>query len=168
MTGLYQAVREQNWHLMPEADREAFLNQYLPEDIAVVEIEEAEERFHARYHATSKTYVYRIHTSSIPDVFERKYKYTYTEKLDVTRMKAAAAHLIGTHDFMAVCGNKKMKKSTVRTIMAIEITEKQNELVITYTGDGFLQQMIRIITGTLIGIVAQEVFLRVGHLLRVR
>lgn len=127
-----------------------YLNHYLPMDIAVLDIEEVEERFHARYHAISKTYVYRIHRSEIPNVFERKFMYTYTEDLDIQAMKKAAEFLIGTHDFMAFCGNKKMKKSTIRTINAINIVEKGNELYISYTGDGFLQNMIRIMTGTLI------------------
>lgn len=127
-----------------------YLNHYLPMDIAVLDIEEVDERFHARYHATSKTYVYRIHTSTIPNVFERKYMYTYTEPLDLCKMREAAKYLIGTHDFMAFCGNKKMKKSTVRTVISIDIQEKEHEIQISYTGDGFLQQMIRIITGTLI------------------
>lgn len=127
-----------------------YLNQYLPMDIAVTSIEEVDERFHARYHATEKTYIYRIHTSTIPNVFERKYIYTYTEPLDIDKMKQAASVLVGTHDFMAFCGNKKMKKSTVRTVKAIDILQKENEIQISYTGDGFLQQMIRIMTGTLI------------------
>ena len=58
--------------------------------------------------------------------------------------------MIGTHDFMSFCGNKKMKKSTVRTITDISITKKEDEILLSYTGDGFLQQMIRIMTGTLI------------------
>ena len=127
-----------------------YLNRYLPMDIAVTEIEKVDERFHARFHATSKTYVYRIHTSLIPNVFERKYAYTYTENLDVVEMRKAAAHMIGEHDFMAFCGNKKMKKSTVRQVFSIEIEELPGEIRIAYTGDGFLQQMIRIMTGTLI------------------
>jgi len=127
-----------------------YLNHYLPMDIAVLSIEEVPERFHSRFHAISKTYLYRIHTGMIPDVFMRKYKYTYKEPLDVNRMKEAAGYMIGTHDFMAFCGNKKMKKSTVRTVMSIDFLEKENELVIFYTGDGFLQNMIRIMTGTLI------------------
>lgn len=127
-----------------------YLNQYLPMDIAVISIEEVDERFHARFHATRKTYAYRIHRSNIPNVFERKYMYTYTEPLDINVMKEAASILIGTHDFMSFCGNKKMKKSTVRTITNINIEEYENELRISYTGDGFLQQMIRILTGTLI------------------
>jgi len=127
-----------------------YLNHYLPMDIAVTSIEEVDERFHARFNAIEKTYMYRIHTSTIPNVFERKYMYTYTEPLNINAMKKAAKLLIGTHDFMAFCGNKKMKKSTVRTITAIDIEEKEHEIQISYTGDGFLQQMIRIITGTLI------------------
>lgn len=127
-----------------------YLNHYLPMDIAVVDIEEVDERFHARFYATSKTYVYRIHTSTIPNVFERKYMYTYTEKLDVSKMRQAACFMIGTHDFAAFCGNKKMKKATVRTVTDILIEEFDNEIRISYTGDGFLQQMIRIMTGTLI------------------
>ena len=127
-----------------------YLNHYLPMDIAVISIEEVDERFHARFNALSKTYVYRIHTSTIPNVFERKYMYTYTESLDVDKMRKATNPMLGTHDFMAFCGNKKMKKSTVRTVTAIDIVEKENEIEISYTGDGFLQQMIRIMTGTLI------------------
>ena len=127
-----------------------YLNHYLPMDIGVIDIEEVDERFHARFHAIEKTYVYRIHTSLIPNVFERKYTYTYTDTLDVNAMREASKYLIGQHDFKAFCGNKKMKKSTVRTIFAIDIEEKENEIEISYTGDGFLQQMIRILTGTLI------------------
>ena len=127
-----------------------YLNQYLPMDIAVTKIEEVDERFHARYHATSKTYVYRIHRSTIPNVFERKFMYTYTEPLDIEAMRKAASYMIGTHDFMSFCGNKKMKKSTVRTVTNIDIKELDNEICISYTGDGFLQTMIRIMTGTLI------------------
>lgn len=127
-----------------------YLNRYLPMDIAVIDIVEVDERFHARYHATSKTYVYRIHTSTIPNVFERKYVYTYTDPLDISAMKKASQFMLGTHDFAAFCGNKKMKKSTVRTVTDITIEEKENEIQISYTGDGFLQQMVRIMTGTLI------------------
>jgi len=129
-----------------------YLNRYLPEDIAVTAVEEADERFHSRYHALSKTYLYRIHTGKVPNVFERKYMYMYQNPLDVSRMRQAADYLVGTHDFKAFCGNKKMKKSTVRTIYEIKLEETENELRIYYTGNGFLQNMVRILTGTLIEI----------------
>ena len=61
-----------------------------------------------------------------------------------------ASYLIGTHDFTSFCGNKKMKKSAVRTIYEINFTKKGNDLWIDYRGNGFLQNMVRILTGTLI------------------
>ena len=67
-------------------------------------------------------------------------------------MRVAAGFLVGTHDFTSFCGNKHLKKSAVRTITSIEITEKDGELRIDYRGDGFLQNMLRIITGTLVEI----------------
>lgn len=134
------------------AELQDYLNRYLPEDIAVVHTEEVDERFHSRYQAKSKTYLYRIHTGNVPEVFERRYVYDYQTPLDVGRMRKAAELLSGTHDFRSFCGNKKMKKSTVRTIYEIRIEETEQEIEIYYTGDGFLQNMVRILTGTLIEI----------------
>ena len=128
------------------------LNRYLPEDIAVSSLTEADERFHSRYQAKSKTYLYRIDTGEVADVFKRRYVYHYPIALDVRRMRRAADLLIGTHDFRSFCGNKKMKKSTVRTLSEITIAKKEQELQIFYTGNGFLQNMVRILTGTLIEI----------------
>lgn len=151
--GVHATGQVANFHIPDgyvEAEILDYLNHYLPMDIAVVDIEEVDERFHARFHAVSKTYMYRIHTSNIHKVFERKYMYTYTDPLDIDKMRDAAKLMMGTHDFMAFCGNKKMKKSTVRTVTDITIKETKNEIQISYTGDGFLQTMIRIMTGTLI------------------
>lgn len=130
----------------------AELNRYLPEDIAVLRAERVGERFHSRYQARSKTYLYRIDTGEVADVFKRRYVYHYPIALDVRRMRRAADLLIGTHDFRSFCGNKKMKKSTVRTLSEITIAKKEQELQIFYTGNGFLQNMVRILTGTLIEI----------------
>lgn len=153
--GVHALGQVANFHIEDKFEKKQilfWLNDYLPKDIAVVDICEREERFHSRYHALSKTYKYRIHTSNISNVFERKYVYEYLVKLDVERMRIGAEYLLGTHDFKAFCGNKKMKKSTVRTITDISIEESDQEVTIRYTGDGFLQNMIRILTGTLIEI----------------
>ena len=72
------------------------------------------------------------------------------EKLDVEAMNRAAEKLLGKHDFSAFCGNRKMKKSTVRRIDALKITRRGNELQITVTGDGFLYNMVRTLVGTLV------------------
>ena len=126
------------------------LRRYLPEDIGIYSCQEAAPRFHARLNAKDKTYRYRIWNSLEPCVFERRFVWADPEKLDVKAMEAAAALLVGEHDFSAFCGNKKMKKSTVRRIDRLDISRKGKELVITVTGDGFLYNMVRILVGTLV------------------
>lgn len=128
----------------------AYLNQYLPEDIAVIAAEEADARFHARLSAVGKVYRYAIRMGGTPDVFHRKYQYRVETPLDVDAMRQAAAQLTGTHDYRAFCANKRYKKSTVRTVSAIGITVEGADMTITFRGDGFLQHMVRILTGTLL------------------
>ena len=151
--GVHARGQVANLHIEESFSKEeilSYLNHYLPDDIAVTSIEKVDDRFHSRYQATAKTYRYHIHMGQIPDVFGRKYEYQYEKELDIDRMKKAASYLTGTHDFAAFCGNKKMKKSTVRTIYEIRFTVEGNDLMIDYRGNGFLQNMIRILTGTLI------------------
>ena len=126
------------------------LNRYLPEDIAVSSLTEVDGRFHSRYQAVCKTYRYRIHTGAVPDVFARRYVYDYRIPLDVERMREAAGLLLGEHDFKSFCGNTRMKKSTVRTLYEIRVEEHESEIDLFFTGNGFLQNMVRILTGTLI------------------
>ena len=128
----------------------ADIRRYLPDDIGAMELCEAAPRFHARLNAVGKTYVYQVWNSDAPNIFRRKYMYTVTEALDLAAMETAAADLIGTHDFMSFCANKRMKKSTVRTIESIQIERLGNELRFTVTGDGFLYNMVRILVGTLL------------------
>ena len=136
-----------------------YCNQYLPEDIVVLEVSEVPLRFHSRLNAIKKTYCYRIFLGEKPDVFRRKYVTPVAENLDINKMKAAAEVLLGTHDFTSFCGNRHFKKSAVRTIYEIRLEEKKDELDIYFTGHGFLQNMVRILTGTLleVGTGKQEV-----------
>lgn len=127
-----------------------YVNRYLPEDIGVIDICEMPERFHSRLNAKKKTYRYRVWNASFPCIFERKYVYPLEDALDIEAMKRAALHFIGRHDFKAFTSNKKSKKSTVRTIERIDIERADNEVTFTYTGDGFLYHMVRILTGTLL------------------
>lgn len=136
-------------HLKPEAVTEYF-NRYLPDDIRILNTEEVPLRFHSRLNAKGKIYVYRIETGVKRDVFARRTQYCLGRELDVEAMRQAADYLCGTHDFKSFCGNKKMKKTTVRTIERLSIYRDQSLVVLNIAGDGFLQQMIRIIAGTLI------------------
>lgn len=147
-------ARAQTAHFKIQTERSpqeiaAYLNRYLPEDIAVTNCVYAEERFHARLNTTGKRYQYRIWNSNVPNVFERKYFYRMEEALDVEKMQEAAAYLIGRHDFRAFCGNKKMKKSTVRTLYRADVEKIGCEVRMTFEATGFLQNMVRILAGTL-------------------
>ena len=128
----------------------SYINQYLPEDIGVIAIQEMPERFHSRLNAKGKTYNYRIWNTELPCIFARRYVYEMPEELQLEAMRTAAAYLIGKHDFKAFTSNKKSKKSTVRTINTVQIDRNGSEVFITYSGDGFLYHMVRILTGTLI------------------
>ena len=130
----------------------AGLRRYLPADIGAISLEQVEPRFHARLSCTGKTYVYRIWNSELPNVFERHYLYHIQEPLDVAAMRLAAEDLCGTHDFRAFCSLKKFKRSTVRRLEAITIQELGPELRLTFTGDGFLYHMVRILVGTLLAV----------------
>ena len=153
--GVHARGQVANFHVDSKVCRSAkeakdYLNRYLPEDIRVLHAEVAAERFHSRLLATRKTYAYFVETADKKNVFERKYVYGLGEKLDVAAMRAAAEYLIGEHEFKSFCSNKKMKKSTVRRLDSIEIEERGSQVVFSYTGNGFLYNMVRILTGTLL------------------
>lgn len=127
-----------------------YLNRYLPEDVAVVDVVEVGERFHARLSATGKEYRYHIRMGSVPNVFARKYQYRVEEPLDLAAMERAAGYLTGKHDFRSFCGNRRFKKSTVREVFHIGVEVCGSDLTLVYRGDGFLYNMVRILTGTLL------------------
>lgn len=127
-----------------------YFYEYLPEDIVVKNIKDTTERFHARYNVKSKTYVYRINNNKYRDVFTRKYAYHVTEKLNLIEMRSAAGFLMGTHDFQSFTSLKPNTKPTVRTINYINIVDNDGMIEVEVNGNGFLLNMVRIITGTLI------------------
>lgn len=141
---------------MPTEEILEQLRRYLPEDIGIYSCKEAAPRFHARLNAREKTYCYRIWNSTAPCVFQRRYVACFPEKLDVDAMNRAGQQLLGEHDFAAFCTRAKVKKSTVRCIMALRVTPMGDEIQITVTADGFLYNMMRILAGTLIEVGREE------------
>ncbi len=126
------------------------INNMLPSDIKILSCEEADERFHSRLNAKSKTYKYTVDIGKKPDVFTRRTIQHYPYILDFREMERAAKHLKGEHDFRSFTSNKRTKKSTVREIYSIDILIKGTEISIVYKGNGFLHNMVRILTGTLL------------------
>ena len=135
---------------MTENEIQSYMNEYLPDDIAVNEVKICADRFHSRYNAIGKTYRYTCWYGASKPIFDRRYVTILDEKPDVERMKKAAAHLVGTHDYKSFCGNNRMKKSTVRCVDTINIEESGNYIRFYFHGNGFLQNMVRIMTGTLL------------------
>ncbi|MGN0401911.1 MAG: tRNA pseudouridine(38-40) synthase TruA [Acetatifactor sp.] len=127
-----------------------YLNHYLPEDIAVLEVREASPRFHARYNAIGKTYQYTCFDGEVKSVFDRKYYTRLEEKPDIELMREAAKVLVGQHDFHNFCVNPRMKKSTVRLVDRIDIEREGDYIRFLVHGTGFLQNMVRIMVGTLL------------------
>ena len=127
-----------------------YMNHYLPDDICVQEAKLAADRFHARYRAVGKLYTYTCYVGETKPVFNRKYVTVLDGKPDVEKMRKAAEFLVGEHDFRSFCANPQMKKSTVRIVDSIEIQQKKDLLYLNFHGTGFLQNMVRILTGTLL------------------
>lgn len=127
------------------------LNSVLPRDIAIRHSGEVDPGFHARYSATGKKYSYLILNSRFPSPLLRNYAYhiTYCEKLDMKKMQQAAACFIGTHDFFGFMSTGSKVTDTVRTIYDIDIAVEAELVKLAFKGNGFLYNMVRIITGTL-------------------
>ena len=151
--GVHAGCQVANVHLekawSPEELRDK-LNEYLPEDIRILEVAEAGGRFHSRLNAKGKTYCYRVLNSDVPHIFDRRYVYRLPDALDMDAMRRAAEALCGTHDYRAFTSNKKSRKSTVRTVDAIGMERIGDEIRFTFSGNGFLYHMVRIMTGTLL------------------
>ena len=125
------------------------INAKLPEDIRVLSFEKVSGNFHSRYSAKAKWYKYYVDTNEKASVFRRKYTCQYPVDLDLKKMRQAAAFLCGVHDFASFTDDKS-DKDKVRNVFKIEITEEKGILCFSYHGDGFLQHMVRILTGTLL------------------
>ena len=153
--GVHALAQVANVHLQEHLDvreMQQYLNEYLPEDIRIMNVEMAGERFHSRLNATAKVYEYHLLKKDCYRVFARRYNWQMTEILDVPKMREASKILLGQHDFKGFCTKAGKKKSTVRRIDAIDITESEEEITLHFEGNGFLYNMVRILTGTLVEI----------------
>lgn len=132
-------------------DRVAYaLNTRLPEDIRIVGSEEVSPEFHPRFTSTVKTYQYRILNRTFPDPTRRLNSIHWYGKLDFEAMQEAAKLYVGTHDFAGFATQVQDKENTVRTIYSAELTKEDDMILFTITGNGFLYNMVRILTGTLL------------------
>lgn len=126
------------------------LNSLLPDDIVLLQAEEAAPDFHARFDATGKEYRYFLLRSKSRDPFLRNFAYQYPYDLQLAAIEEAAQHLIGTHDFTSFCSARTEVEDRVRTLESIEWFEENGLFVMRFLGNGFLYNMVRILVGTLL------------------
>ena len=129
------------------------LNAQLPEDVRVLNVEDAEAEFHARFSARSKTYRYVIRNAPIVMPFERAYVWHLAERLNLDAMQEAAGLVAGTHDFAAFQSVGTESPGSIRTVLRSAVREIEPSLLAyEVTGEGFLRYMVRALTGTLVEI----------------
>lgn len=128
-----------------------YLNRYLPQDIAVLEVTLEDERFHSQLNAKSKTYVYKIDAKNVASVFDRRYMYHSFHKLDVEAMKKAAGYFVGKYDYK-IFSTVKKSKSTIRNVKAVDIYDDGDSIEITIMADDFLHNMARLMVGILLDV----------------
>lgn len=126
------------------------LNTRLPRDIVAVKSEEVPGNWHPRYCPSVKTYEYNILNGNFPDPTQRLTTYFVSWNLDLEKMRRAAKFLVGEHDFASFCNIKTNVEDTVRTIYELDIIKNGGKMTIRIKGNGFLYNMVRIITGTLL------------------
>ena len=126
------------------------INSKLKKSIIIKSAEEVDERFHSRLTCKRKTYRYIINNSAVGTAIYRNLEYHVSAKLDLEKMQEAAQYFVGEHDFKAFKASGTSSKSSVRTIYAAKVYKTDEKIYIELTGNGFLYNMVRIITGTLV------------------
>ena len=133
------------------------LNSQLKKSIRIKKAEEVDEKFHSRYNCKKKTYEYTINNSEQGTAIYRNMQYHYPIKLDENLMNEGIKYLIGEHDFKSFKASGTSSKNSVRTIYDAEVKRNGEIITITLTGNGFLYNMVRIISGTLIEVGEKKI-----------
>lgn len=157
-----QAATFKGDYAIPVENIKKAANNLLPEDIYILSAEEVDDDFHARFSSKGKTYEYKILYTKEKDIFSRNYYYNICKELDIASMKKACGYFIGSHDFRAFMSSGSNITDTVREIYDLNISVKKKtaskeEIIIKVTGNGFLYNMVRIITGTLVEVGLKKI-----------
>ena len=149
---LSQKVNFKTTSTIPPQKFQEALNALLPSDVKVLKSQMVADNFNARYNAKSKTYIYKVYFSSVDEPLKSRYAVKIHNELDITLMKNACKILEGTHDFKCFLSSGSSVKDTVRTIYSAKIKNVKGGLEFSFTGNGFLYNMVRIMVGTLVAV----------------
>lgn len=125
-------------------------NTFLPNTIRILSVRDVGSSFNARYSSRGKQYRYTIRTE--PSVFNLTNSWYVKKPLDISRMKDAAVHLLGQHDFRSFCVTKTIRPHYRCVLSQVAITSRGSIITITVNGNRFLHNMVRVIAGTLVDV----------------
>ncbi len=126
------------------------LNSMIPYDISLKSVETVPTEFNAQKSAKWKTYRYVIYNAPERSALNARTSWHIIFRLDMKKMREAAYHLVGKHDFASFMGSNSSVKQTVRNIISIEVKRRKELVTVETTSAGFLKQMVRNIAGTLV------------------
>ncbi len=127
------------------------MNRYLPDDVAVTDVRQVPDDFHARYSCMGKEYVYKVWNNRVRNPFLQDLALHYRYEMDIDKMNREAQAFVGTHDFTSFCTlDKREKGDFTRTVKYFNIKREGNLVIFTVAADGFLYNMVRIMVGTLL------------------
>lgn len=144
-------------HPIPEPKLIDALNFYLPRDIGVFACREVSQDFHARYSCQSKEYIYKIWNSPFRSPFYEGYALHCKRRIDENFLNGQAQAYIGTYDYSGFSSSGSSVAGTVRTVKNFTVLREGEVLVFTVEADGFLYNMVRIMTGTLLEIAEGKI-----------
>lgn len=132
------------------------LNSMLPDDISIVRVEDVPEDFHAQMSAVSKTYLYKIHASRTRSAMHHGFVWWIKEELDTNRLADYLTIFVGEHDFTSFCVQASLRENNIRRINSTKAYMDGDITCIEINGNGFLHNMVRIITGTVVDAIRKD------------
>ena len=150
-TGVHALGQAANFRTEQELDQHKFLyslNSILPRDISVINLEKADEKFHARFDAKKRSYIYLISKYKSP--FYDKYSWFYHFDIDCGKLNLLSESISGKQDYSSFSRKNTDTKNKICEIYEARWKETRNLVVFYISADRFLHGMVRAITGTLL------------------
>ncbi len=136
-------------------DRISFaMNSVMKPDVRVLSAKETDERFHARFSAVSRAYLYLILNRPEPTALWRRYALHFARSLDIAPMREVSNSILGTHDFSSWANSIKEANGTVRTVRQFHIRRVHDFVIVHIEANGFLHGMVRNLVGALLEVGA--------------
>ena len=154
-TGVHATTQVVHFDAENERQKRSWMygaNANLPKDLGVKFAKEVNENFHARFSALSRRYQYVIYNTPIRPILQRNYVTWQYRQLDHRAMQTAAQVLLGEHDFTSFRSVECQSKTPLRNVHAIQVTRKDDLVIIDITANAFLHHMVRNIAGVLMNV----------------